>query len=206
MLEHPETDLARHAEALLRSTSPTHLVHHCLRSYHWSGALARLDGVDFDHETLFLAAALHDLGLLAPYDRGNPFELDGALAIAAEAEAEGWDPDLAAAVMTAVRQHVAARVERHDGPEAYLLWHGTGVDVSGSRLSELDPGLVDDVLTAFPRLDFRVGFARLFADQAAAKPGSRAALLVEGGLLRRLADCPLDRPARRQSQRRTRAQ
>ena len=190
----PDSTVARQAEAYLRLTSPAHLVNHCLRSYVWAAAVAILDGVDFDREVLFVSAALHDLGLLEPFDLGNPFEVDGGQAAAEFAMRNRWAETKAAVMREAIELHVARDLVVGDGPEAYLLWHGTGVDVSGSRVDELEPAFVAEVLQEYPRLDFQTGFGGLFERQALSKPGSRASELVGDGLLQRLANCPLDRP------------
>jgi hypothetical protein len=193
MLILPDTEIARHAERALRRTSPAHLVNHCLRSYVWAVAVAEAEGVVFDADLLFVAAALHDLGLLEEFDSGNPFELDGARAAGEFASREGWAGDRVSVVHDAVALHVAEQVLLDDGAEAYLLWHGTGIDVSGTRVRELDPSFVTEVLEHLPRHDFRSGFAVMFNHQATTKPLSRASELVSHGLLDRLATCPLDR-------------
>ena len=38
------------------------------------------------------------------------------------------------------------------------------------------------MIAAYPRLDFKPGFAALFADQAERKPGCRAAALMAAGI------------------------
>lgn len=193
MLTFPDTDLARDAERQLRQTSPDHLVNHCLRSYAWAVAVADLERVAFDAEVLFVAAALHDLGLVEEFDLGNPFELDGARAAGAFASTGGLEASRVAVVQDAVARHLARDVLVEDGPEAYLLWHGTGIDVSGTRVDDLDPSLVADVLGLLPRQGFQGGFSEMLDQQATTKPHSRASELVSGGLLERLASCPLDR-------------
>jgi hypothetical protein len=71
-----------------------------------------------------------------------------------------------------------------------LLWDSTGVDVSGDRFEDVRPELVPDILAAYPRLDFKVGFAAAFADQAARKPSCRAAEMVRADMLQAIADAP----------------
>jgi hypothetical protein len=192
VLTFPDSELAAQAETYLRDTSPKHLVNHCLRSYLWAVAVGEIERVTFDADLLFVAAALHDLGLLDPFDKGHPFEVDGGAAAADFTLARGRTRRDAQVVREAVEWHVARDLVADDGPEAYLLWHGTGVDVSGDRVGDLDGDLVAEVLARFPRHDFQIGFAELFRRQAETKPTSRAAELVSGGLLGRLASCPLD--------------
>lgn len=192
VLTFPQTEMATHAARELHRTSPDYLVNHCLRSYWWAVAVGQAENVVFDAELLFVAAALHDLGLLEAFDRGNPFEVDGARAAGQFASSEGMPGDRVGVVQEAIALHVARNVLVGDGPEAYLLWHGTGVDVSGARADELDPFLVTEVLRQLPRRGFRQGFAAMFRHQAMTKPRSRASELVSQGLLRRLDNCVLD--------------
>ena len=188
----PDSSIARDAEQLLRDTSPEHLVNHCLRSFVWADQLAQLEGVPFDAEVLFVAAALHDLGLVADFDTGLPFEVDGARAAADHLIGWGWPRPRAGAVADAVELHMAPELPDPPEPEAYLLWHATTVDVSGSRFEEMPEAVVRRTLARFPRLGFAAGFGELFADQARRKPGTRVAEAVDGGILGRIALHPLE--------------
>ena len=87
---------------------------------------------------------------------------------------------------------MAAEIAIEDGPEAYLLWHATGLDVRGHRLGEIDPPEVAAVLASYPRLDFKHGFAELFADQAERKPDCQVAELMRGGFADRIAAAPFE--------------
>ncbi len=187
----PDSAIAREAEGLLRDSSSPSLVNHCLRSYLWAVGLAGVDGLAFDSELLFVAAALHDLGLEPAFDSGAPFEVDGGRVAAAMATEHGWVDPAAQTVERAIVLHVAPNVTPDDGVEAYLLNESTGTDVSGHRLDELDQSWISAVMTQFPRLQFTAEFGDLFVDQAARKPPGRAAALVAAGLRERRAGCPL---------------
>jgi hypothetical protein len=191
MTRFPDSQIARRAETYLRSTAEPSLVNHCLRSYLWGVALAEAERLDYDPEVFFVSAALHDLGLVSDFDNGAPFEVDSGAATYSFALSLGWDEGKALTAEAAVVLHVAANVTLDHGAEAYLLWHGTSVDVSGQRLVELSAATVTQVLTAHPWLDFTDHFGELFAQQAREKPASRAGRLVDSGLLERLAACPL---------------
>lgn len=191
----PDSEIARQAEKLLRGTSEPFLVNHCLRSYLWGAALAEVEKVDFDAELLFVSAALHDLGLVPQFDTGAPFEHDSATVAHEFAHVHGWAARKSAVAEQAIVLHVAPDVTLDHGAEAYLLWHATAVDVTGSRLDELPATIVTQVLSNHPRLDFAAHFGELLANQARQKPQSRAAQRVEGGLLERLEVCALDQPS-----------
>src|SRR4051794_6973711 len=61
----PATTAAR--EVVVRYSSAA-LVNHCDRSYLWSASLGQLKGIPYDAELLYVAAMLHDLGLVAAFD------------------------------------------------------------------------------------------------------------------------------------------
>jgi hypothetical protein len=189
-LQIPDSRICREAEELLWTCSPAFLGNHCVRSYAWSVALAARDQIRFDAEMLYIAALLHDLGLVARFDTGRCFEEDGATAAADFATNAGWSVERSEAVGEAIRLHVAVDIALKDGPEAHLLWHATGLDVTGHRHDELEPQFVAGVVAAYPRLDFKHGFVDLLADQAARKPRCWAAAAVEGGVGERIARAP----------------
>jgi HD superfamily phosphodiesterase len=188
----PDSSLAREVEELLRTASPAFLTNHSFRSHAWSVALAQRDGVRFDVELLYVAALLHDVGLLAPYDTGRCFEEDGAQVAAQLASAEGWSAERVEAVAEAIRLHTAVEISIADGPEAYLLWHATGLDVTGHRYEDIDAETIAAVVSAYPRLDFVGGFTELVADQAARKSGCWANRAIGGGLAAHIAAAPFE--------------
>jgi hypothetical protein len=191
-LKVPDSSLAREAEDLLRTASPAFLTNHSFRSHAWAIALAERDRVRFDSELLYVAALLHDIGLLAQYDTGRCFEEDGAHVAAELAVGEGWPAERSEALAEAIRLHTAIDISLEDGPEAYLLWHATGVDVTGHRYGEIDADTVFAVVASYPRLDFARGFTELVADQAARKSGCWANRVIEGGLAERIAAAPFE--------------
>jgi HD superfamily phosphodiesterase len=186
----PDSALARRAEKLVADVSPPFLTNHCFRSHFFAVALAERDRVRFDAELLYVAALLHDLGLVAHFDTGRCFEEDGADAAAALAEEAGWPPERCDALAEAIRLHVAVVVELEDGPEAFLLWHSTGLDVVGSRWGELSAETIGAVFASYPRLDFKQGFTDLVADQAERKPACWAARAMQRGLAELIAAAP----------------
>jgi hypothetical protein len=188
----PDSRVAQQAEDLLRSVAPPFLVNHSFRSHFFAVALANRDSVRFDEELLFVAALLHDIGLVEEFDTGRCFEEDGAHTAARLAEQEEWEVERRERLAEAIRLHVATDIALDDGPEAYLLWHSTGLDVGGHRYDELTVAEVRRVLDAYPRLDFKEGFAGLVEDQAARKQGCWANRAVEAGLRARIDAAPFE--------------
>jgi HD superfamily phosphodiesterase len=191
----PDSRTAREAEELLREAAPPFLANHSHRSYHFATALAERERVRFDAELLYVAALLHDVGLVARFDTGRCFELDGADAARRLAAEQGWPAERAEAAAEAIRLHVAAEIALADGPEAYLLNHATGFDVRGHRWDDVDAATVASVLAAHPRLDFEAGFTALLRDQADRKPGCWAHAAIAGGIAEAIASSPFVRAA-----------
>jgi hypothetical protein len=176
----------------MRTSAPDYLTNHSFRSYAWSVALAERDHVRFDTELLYVASLLHDIGLMERFDTGRCFEDDGAAVAAALAAAERWPDERREALAEAIRLHTAVEIALENGPEAYLLWHATGLDVTGHRHGELAPQIIDQVVAAYPRLDFKRGFTQLVAAQAAQKPNANcwATRVVAAGIGERIAAAP----------------
>ena len=176
----------------MRSLAPPFLVNHSFRSHFFAVALADRDAVSFDEELLYVAALMHDIGLVEEFDTGRCFEEDSADAAARLAEQEEWAAERRERLAEAIRLHVATDIALDDGPEAYLLWHSTGLDVGGHRHGELTAAELHAVLDAYPRLDFKEGFAGLVEDQAARKQGCWADRAVQAGLRSRIDAAPFE--------------
>jgi hypothetical protein len=188
----PDSNLVQQAEDLVRSVAPPFLANHSFRSHFFAVALADRDGVRFDEELLYVAALMHDVGLVEEFDTGRCFEEDSADAAARLAEQEEWEAERRERLAEAIRLHVATDIALDDGPEAYLLWHSTGLDVGGHRYGELTAAELQAVLDAYPRLDFKEGFAGLVEDQAARKQGCWAERAVQAGLCARIDAAPFE--------------
>ena len=188
----PDSRLAREVEELVCAVEPPFLTNHSFRSHFFAVALADRDDVSFDPELLYVASLLHDVGLVEEFDTGKCFEEDSADAAARLAAEDGWTAERRDQLAEAIRLHVANEIDLADGPEAYLLWHSTGLDVGGHRHEELSAGTVEAVLTAYPRLDFKEGFTALIAHQGEQKPACWAARAMQAGLAQRVAAAPYE--------------
>lgn len=170
----------------------TFMVNHSVRVYAWAAELARHDRLEFDPEILYVSAILHDIGLVPAYDLGGCYEVDGAIA-AARLVAEAGEPDARGqAIYDAIALHNDETLPADPASEVVLLWDAAGVDVTGDRFPELRPTMAAAVLAAYPRLDFKRGFAALVVDQVSRKPTCPAVALIAAGMLEEIASAPFD--------------
>jgi len=188
----PDTALARDARDLIAEVAEPYLVNHSVRSYAWAVALAEHDGVAFDVEILYVAAVLHDIGLVPAYDVGGCFERDGAVAAREFVLGHGGPLDRAARIHDVIVRHMIAAQPPDATPEDILLDQSTGTDVTGFRLGDVPSGTVASVLAAYPRLGFKARFGAAFEDQAARKPDCRVGEMVRTGKLAAIAGAPFD--------------
>jgi hypothetical protein len=188
----PDSGFAVRARELVTEVEPPFLLNHSIRAYAWAVGLAEHDRVEFDPEILYVAALLHDIGLVPGYDLGGCFEIEGGVAARQFALREGQPLERAAAIDDVIALHMAAELPPNPAPEIPLLWDSTGVDVTGYRMGDVRTALVAPVLDGYPRLHFKREFGRLFADQAARKPTCRVAEMVRTGKLEAIAAAPFD--------------
>jgi hypothetical protein len=191
----PDSDVAsRAADAAAAYCSPA-LVNHNHRSYLWSAALGASEGVAFDAELLYVAAMMHDLGLVPEYDNATlGFEVAGGHVGWMFAAGAGWAPSRRVRVAEVVERHMWDSVDPAVDPEGYLLEAGTGLDISGRDPQRWDRDLRAEVMERFPRLDLRAEFVACFEDQARRKPASLAAAAVRAGIADRMAANVLEVP------------
>jgi hypothetical protein len=172
----PDTPSTRAAERLCREASEPFLANHQLRSYLWATILGGARRIEVDHEVLFVAAALHDLGLTDRFRGDACFEVVGGEAAAQFALGLGWPQERAEIVRRAIELHIEQSVPIEHGPVALVLDLGISVDVSGSRLDGIDPDLREDVVAAFPRHDFKRRMTEVLRRDAEAQPDCATAL------------------------------
>ena len=178
----PHTHLAVKAFALCKSKAPEFLVNHSLRTYVFGALHAAHHRQFFDGETAFVAAVLHDLGLLPAYaSKAASFEIDGADAAETFARTQGASPAEATNVWNAIVMHdMRFAIPSHQSPEATLVAAGAAADVVGPDDDMIDPATVREVVGAFPRLQFKRDFSALLLDHCTRKPGAQTGTWLEG--------------------------
>jgi hypothetical protein len=179
-LSAPTSALASAAEHEARSRLSPALLNHSYRTFAFGAALGVLADIDVDRELLFAAAMLHDTGLARPVDRVD-FTLASARVARDVAETVGLSTAATQIMRTAITLHHSPGVTLADGPVAYLLSAGAGVDVGGFRAWKLPPEILAAVVAERPRLGFKREFAAAFRAEAAAVPRGRVQLLRRYG-------------------------
>ena len=177
----PDSLVSQQAIMHCETLSNASLVNHCMRTYMWAAILAQADGITYDEELLFVASALHDLGLTDIHNGIDPdahcYAVEGASAAAAFVQAQGWDDERRDRLQETITMHLNVEVGLEHGAEAHLLHDGAALDVIGLRYHEIAPETIARVVARHPRLDFKAVIARAFQTQIAMRPGSRITFL-----------------------------
>jgi hypothetical protein len=186
----PDTAAAADAERLARVESSPMLYSHALRSYFFAALLAARDGMDYDQELLYVGCVLHDIGLTPRFvDPIRPFEHVSADTCAELAEHHDWALPRRYRLHRAVVLHMAPTLPPAEEAEVLLLEAGVACDVTGARSREVSGRAIEELLARYPRAGFKREFTQLLRSEAARKPLSHAALLLQG-LEERIADAP----------------
>lgn len=191
----PETAAAAAAREVAAAYCSPALFNHSVRAYLFGAEYARVRGITVDHELLYVAAMLHDFGLIAAFDSHRvDFEHAGGHVAWVFCAGAGWPIPRRQRVADVIIAHMV-EVDVAADPEGHVLSASTGIDISG-RAVDLVADVRDEVLAAYPRLDLAAEFTACFVDQAARKPGSTAAAAVRSGIGDRIAANPLERQSR----------
>jgi hypothetical protein len=186
----PDSAAAVEAERLARAESSPMLYGHALRSYFFAALLAARDGIDYDRELLYVGCVLHDIGLTPRFaDPIRAFELVSADVCAELAERQGWALPRRYRLHRAVVLHMAPTLPPAEEAEVLLLEAGVACDVTGARSREVSARAIEELLARYPRVGFKREFTRLLRSEAAHKPLSHTALLLQG-LEERIASAP----------------
>jgi hypothetical protein len=154
-----------------------------MRTYLFGALAIRRQGLSFNADDAFVAAALHDLGLVpASASKAASFEIDGANAAEKLALENGFTAADADIVWHGIAFHdVRFSITRRAGPEAMLIAHGAASDVEGPELeTDEERKQMAEILAAFPRLQFKTRFTALIIDHCKRKPLSQRGTWLEG--------------------------
>ena len=184
----PRSSVALRAAAFAQQGQPDFLLNHCLRTFVFGALYAAKQGLAFDADAAFIAAALHDLGLLPAFASEHAsFEIDGANAAETFGKSLGMSPRRADVIWHSVEMHDGKwALTSRQSPEAMLVAAGAAADVDGPDPSIIDRRQAAETVDAFPRLQFKTRFTALLVDHCRRKPLSQRSTWLEG-LCRRTA-------------------
>ena len=165
-----DSEIAKTATALSRSVSPPYLFNHAARTFLFGSLIGRALGLKFDEEVLYLACILHDLGLTDRFQGEIPFEIQGAEAAKRFLEEHAYAQDKASIVWDGIAMH-ASLIGHYKLAEIKLVGEGAGADVVGPDPSQIKKEEIDQILEAFPRLQFKKSFVKTCADVVRKHPG-----------------------------------
>jgi hypothetical protein len=193
----PDSGLCKSASELLASASEPWLVAHCLRTFLWAAILGKKGQHRFDEELLFVASALHDLGLTSTGSGLSPigaecFAVEGAFAAERFLATYGLDERRREVVAEAISLHFNVRVSLADGIEAHLLHEGAALDVIGARFDEVAATTRDEVLRAYPRLEMKSSLVAAMELESNLRPHSRAGVLCGLGFISMIRSAPFE--------------
>jgi hypothetical protein len=186
----PDSENCLKALKLVQQHSPDFLLNHCLRSYAFGVAMAHKVKSSFDKEVFFLGSIMHDLGLVEPFDGEDTFELEGAGTahqFCLEQEIEQSKADM---IHEMIALHTSVGIAHKHEPEIALLHYGAGADVLGLWLHDIHKKTLQEILTEYPRLDFKEGMSKLVSAQIERKPHSYMKTMVDLGFIKNMQKAP----------------
>lgn len=167
----PDSKLANEATELVRDCETQLLFDHSKRVFYFGALRGKQRGMDFDLELLYLGAIFHDVGLTpkysSPHDR---FEVDGANAARDFLQQRGISESAIELVWDAIALHTTPDIPWHKKAEVALVTAGVEMDVLGLGLAEVSDENREQVLAAYPRINFKQGIVQAFADGIRHKP------------------------------------
>ena len=178
----PQSRLAIAAAAYSRRHCPDFLFNHCMRTFVFGALLLERRRVEYIAEDAFVICLFHDMGLLPEFETPRrSFEVDGANVAEQWVRENGGSASQASRVWYAVEMHDGnAAVSSRHGAEATLVSLGAGADVDGPDPGDLEPRQLQQVLAAFPRLQFKKRFTELIVGHCVRKPDSQGQTWLAG--------------------------
>jgi HD domain len=167
----PDSALAVEATELVRDTESDLLFDHSLRVYLFGAIQGRLHALKYDPELLYIGAIFHDMGLTEKYrSPSERFEVDGANLAREFLRRHGVAEASIELVWDAIALHTTPGIPKWKKPEVALVTAGVELDVLGLGYEEISESDMQQVLAAFPRIDFKRSIIRAFADGIKHKP------------------------------------
>jgi len=156
----PDTPVITHAIDLAREKTEPYLFNHAMRSWLFAESLAQKSQVAHDGEVLAVATLLHDIGLSEEFYGPLRFEVQAANAARGFARGEGLDDRRAQLIWDGVALNSTPSIAFHKETEVVLCTSGIGLDWGGWGYEKLTKPELEEILDAYPRLQFKQQFTR----------------------------------------------
>ncbi len=167
----PDSRLASEATELVRDTASPLLFHHSRRVFLFGSLRGNRLGLTADPELLYVGAMFHDLGLTEKYRRTDQrFELDGADEARRFLTAHGLPEDRVRLAWLGIALHTTPETPYHLEPEVALVSAGVDTDVLGIGYADLGSTVIDAVVSAHPRPDFKRQILQAFTEGMKDRP------------------------------------
>ena len=169
----PDSTIANQATELLLEHGSDLLYNHSLRSFLFACLKGKLNGMTYSTELLYVSSVFHDLGLTSQYSSCDKrFEVDGANAARAFLQGHGLSAQALQLVWDTVALHTSSGIAEHKEAEVALLNYGVALDVVGKGYHQLSAQHREEIISQFPRNDFKKKVIGTFYEGFKHKPAT----------------------------------
>jgi hypothetical protein len=152
----PDSTIAKQATELLLEHGTEFIYNHSLRVFLFSALNGQRNQLQYDAELLYVSSVFHDLGLTKHYSSPDKrFEVDGANAARDFLKSHGLPAASLQLVWDTIALHTTIGIAEYKEPEVALMYSGVGLDVMGEGYEHLSEQNRTEIITAFPRNDFK---------------------------------------------------
>jgi hypothetical protein len=166
----PDTELVKAALKHSVEHYPPYLLNHVVRSWLFAAIIAAKRGQTHDTEILAVSVLLHDLGLTETVQGPLRFEVEGATVAREFYMRHGGRTDRAQLLWDCIALHTTRSIAAFKEVEVALCNAGIIADFGGLHLDLIEPGVVQAILDAWPRLAMKAGFKACFCGLIEDKP------------------------------------
>ncbi|MDB4920116.1 HD domain-containing protein [Mucilaginibacter sp.] len=152
----PDSAIATQATELLLTHGTEFIYNHSLRVFLFASLNGKRNNLQYDAELLYVSSVFHDLGLTKKYSSPDlRFEVDGANAARDFLKSHGMPKESLQLVWDTIALHTTIGIAEHKEPEVALMYSGVGLDVMGEGYENLGDEDRIEIISAFPRNDFK---------------------------------------------------
>ncbi|MBE9463227.1 HD domain-containing protein [Dyadobacter subterraneus] len=152
----PDSVISTQATELLLEHGTEFIYNHSLRVFLFASLNGKRNALQYDAELLYVSSIFHDLGLTSHYSSSDlRFEVDGANAARDFLKSHGLPKESLQLVWDTIALHTTIGIAEHKEAEVALMYSGVGLDVMGEGYENLSEANRMEIISAFPRNDFK---------------------------------------------------